>query len=269
MTPTRIALVAAGLLAGAATVAVARPHGGHHGTPEGPFGWDRFTEKHDTNGDGAVTREELATTSERFARLDEDGDGRVTEAEFRGAIAGRVLGHMAMRADEDRDGELTAAEWDAFLEKLDEDGDGTLDLRHRREPAEGEARRDFAGDTDGDGAFETAEAQALFTRFDANGDGKLTEEELPAPPMRHGRFGRGPRGGHGDHAAFLMRLDENGDGCVSRAEWDEGFAARRGGSAERHAEMFGRLDANEDGALTREEIEAFRPRGPRGPGGRR
>ena len=38
MTPTRIALAAALLLGGAATVAVARPHGGH----EGPFGWDRF-----------------------------------------------------------------------------------------------------------------------------------------------------------------------------------------------------------------------------------
>src|SRR5688500_13585967 len=172
MTRIRIALVTAGLLAGAATVAVARPHGGH----DGPRGWDHFAEKHDTNGDGAVTREELAAGNERFARLDENADGRVTEDEFRAALAGRVLGHLATRADEDRNGELTQAEWSAFLAELAEDGDGSLEMRHRRRgPAgggdEGEAKRAFPGDTDGDGAFETAEAQALFIRFDENRDG--------------------------------------------------------------------------------------------------
>jgi Ca2+-binding EF-hand superfamily protein len=268
MTPTRIALAAALLLGGAATVAVARPHGGH----EGPFGWDRFVENHDKDGDGAVSREELASTAadERFARLDADGDGRVTEEEFRGALAGRVLGHMAFRADADRDGALTRAEWSAFLAELDEDGDGTLELRHHRHrgpAAEGdETQRVFPGDADGDGAFETDEAEALFARFDANGDGVVSEEELPSGPGpgRHGRFHHGPRGRHGDPAAFLGRLDTDGDGSVSRAEWDAHVEGRGEARAERHGEMFERLDADSDGALSREEIESFHPRGHRG-----
>lgn len=265
MTRIRITLVAAGLLAGAATVAVARPHGGH----DGPRGWEHFAEKHDTDGDGAVTREELAAGHERFARLDENADGRITEDEFRAAIAGRLLGHLGMRADEDRNGELTQAEWSAFLAELDEDGDGSLEMRQRRRGLagdEGEAKRAFPGDTDGDGAFELAEAQALFTRFDENRDGVLTEEELPARPERHGRFGHGMhhRGGHAEH---LLRLDTDGDRSVSRAEWDAHVAKRQGDREEREerrSEMFDRLDANGDGELSREELEAGRPRGPRG-----
>jgi Ca2+-binding EF-hand superfamily protein len=266
MTRIRIALVAAGLLAGAATVAAARPHGGH----DGPRGWDHFAEKHDTNGDGAVAREELSATAadDRFARLDENADGRVTEDEFRAAIAGRVLGHLAMRADEDRNGELTQAVWRAFLAALDEDGDGSLEMRHRRRgPAgEGEAERAFPGDTDGDGAFELAEAQALFGRFDENRDGVLTEEELPTRGERHDRFGHGMHG-RGGHAEHMMRLDSDGDDSVSRAEWDAHVAKRQGereGREERRSEMFDRLDADGDGELSREELEAGRPRGPRG-----
>ena len=267
MTRIRITLVAAGLLAGAATVAVARPHGGH----DGPRGWDRFAEKHDTDGDGAVTREELAAGNERFARLDENGDGRVTEDEFGAAIAGRVLGHLAMRADEDRDGELTQAEWGAFLAKLDEDGDGSLEMRHHRRgragaEGEDEPKRAFPGDTDGDGAFELAEAQALFGRFDENRDGVLTEGELPVRSERHGRFGHGMHG-RGGHAEHLLRLDTDGDGSVSRAEWDAHAAKRQGereDREERRAELFDRLDANGDGELSRQELEAPRPRGPRG-----
>lgn len=270
MTRIRIALVAAGLLAGAATVALARPHGGH----DGPRGWEHFAEKHDTNGDGAVSREELAATAagDRFTRLDENADGRVTEDEFRAAIDGRVLGHLAMRADEDRDGELTQSEWSAFLAELDEDGDGTLEMRHQRRrgpgdaEAEGEAKRAFPGDADGDGAFELAEAQALFTRFDENRDGVLTADELPHHPERHGRFGHGMhrRGGHTEH---ILRLDADGDGSVSRAEWDAHVAKRQGeheDREERRAERFERLDANGDGELSREELEAGRRRGPRG-----
>ena len=270
MTRLRIALAAAALLAGAATVAVARPHGPHGGPHEGPFGWDRFAEKHDANEDDVVTRDELATSmaSERFDRLDENGDGSVTEDEFRGALAGRVLGHLAFRADADRNGELTQAEWSAFLAEQDEDGDGALDFRHYRrrgpEGAEGEADapRDFPGDADGDGSFEVAEAQALFARFDDDGNGVVTEEELPITHRRGDSHGRhGLRGGH---AGFLLRLDTDGDGSVSRAEWDSHVEQRQDDRAERHAERFERLDTNGDGSLSRQELEVARPRGPHG-----
>jgi Ca2+-binding EF-hand superfamily protein len=267
MTRNRIALVAAALLAGAATVAVARPHGGPGG-PHGRLSWDGFLDKHDTDGDGAVTREELAATSERFARLDTDGDGRITESELEGAIAGRMFAHLARWADEDRDGALTSAEWSAFLADRDADGDGTLDF-HRRAPA-GVERRPGPLDGDGDGALSTNEAQALFARFDADGDGQVSAQELPAVLERHGRFGHGPRGMHGLRGA-LEHLDEDGDGSVSRAEWDAAATRRHGADrehAERHAEMFERIDGNGDGVLSAEELDGFHSRGPR-PRGRR
>lgn len=88
----------------------------------------------------------LELTRASFARMDRDGDGRVTEAEReamraqRGAAGpvggpGRGGGMMA-RADADGDGQLTLAEMEAQartrFERMDVDKDGVVTADERR-----------------------------------------------------------------------------------------------------------------------------------------
>lgn len=100
------------------------------------------------------------------------------------------------------------------FEQLDVDNDGVIS----RAEMEGIAQRRFqAADTNGDGMItvEELEAQAvsrarmsaekIMTRLDKNEDGMLEESELP----------NGKRAGH-----RFDRMDGDGDGAVSKAEFD-------------------------------------------------
>jgi len=100
-------------------------------------------------------------------------------------------------------------------------------------------------DANGDGAIERSEVEVvrerLFARFDADGDGFLTREEIESASSRRRR--RAPMG---DPAARAERLDADGDGAVSEAEFVRG-----------EAPVFERADADGDGRLTRTEAEVF------------
>lgn len=136
-------------------------------------------------------------------------------------------------------------------------------------PPRGEAMR---GDTDGDGrvsrAEAIAEADARFDRLDVDHDGKLSPDELtprgrrgtgdrpaappppagadaPPPPPPPPPPPGGPMGG----GRMLQRLDTDGDGTVSRAEY-RAQAIKR----------FDRLDANHDGFIDQSEMDAVRDR---------
>lgn len=197
---TRHALTALGVLVVAALAWAAAPLFAQppHGAP--PLGWDEFAERHDVDGDGRVSAEELFQTFDMFDRLDVNGDGYVTEDDFearRGAFAFTSLAH---RADADDDGIVTAVEWDAWFNARDTNGDGVLDADDFatrpgvRRPHPGFAE---ALDADGDGEVTRADLTALAAKFDADGDGVLELDELPdVGPPHGGRFhGRGP--GHG------------------------------------------------------------------------
>lgn len=192
------------VLAGApALLAVPGPGDGERG----PRGWESFAERHDVNGDGQVTREELFQTFDMFDRLDENGDGVVAEADFEAHRTAMAFGFAARRADDDRDRAVTAAEWDAWFAERDANGDGRLTVddrperaergRHSRGPRPDGSRLTEALDADGDGAVTRADFAALAARYDANGDGVLSGEELPQLERRgpHGHHGR--RGFHG------------------------------------------------------------------------
>jgi Ca2+-binding EF-hand superfamily protein len=137
------------------------------------------------------------------------------------------------------------------------------------------------GDMDGDGVISRAEflanAAKRFDAMDTNKDGQLTADErkaahekkwaerphpprdagmgaapaagpgVPPPPGAAGR--RGP-GGPGGGGAVLAMLDANGDGKITKAEFDG---------------PFDRLDLNHDGVLDETELKAA----PQGPGGGR
>ena len=106
--------------------------------------------------------------------------------------------------------------------------------------------RDF-GQADGnnDGRVSTSEhaayAAAFFRRIDANGDGNVTVDEV--------NVAAGIISGHNPSATQLnasyriRRHDTNGDGVISRTEWDAAAVAR-----------FRAMDANSNGELTAQEF---------------
>lgn len=73
------------------------------------------------------------------------------------------------------------------------------------------------------------------------GDGEGTQDR---PAMRPGRF--------------LERMDTDGDGKISKAEWKKNYD-----------EAFAQADKNSDGYIDSSEMSGFRPSGGMGPGGRR
>ncbi len=81
-----------------------------------------------------------------------------------------------------------------------------------------------------------------------------------APPAGHGmRHGaRGERGAH-----HFKQMDSDGDGAISRAEFDAAGQKMN----ERRAKFFEMADTNKDGKLSGDEMKAFRQSHRRGPHG--
>lgn len=150
---------------------------------------------------------------------------------------------------------------DMMMQHMDRDGDGAISLQEFQ--ARGEQR---------------------FEQMDADGDGRVTAEELEAARqqmgqqhrqmrkeqgegrgngMQHGggmqhHHGAPPGARHGGEAAagreqrraqrraqHFARLDADGDGRITEAEFEQ-----------HHAERFQALDADDDGVITAEEMSA-------------
>ncbi len=132
--------------------------------------------------------------AERFAELDSNGDGVITQAEFEAQVAS----HFA-EADSDGNGTL--------------DEDEAIAFRQARREEEHESRRDDrfgqrAGDDNVIDLEEFTEAgmNRMFLRADLDENGEVTETEMRlVAELRHeggprgpgGPGGRGGRGGHG------------------------------------------------------------------------
>jgi hypothetical protein len=155
-----------------------------------------------------------ARVQARFARIDADRDGFVTQQEIQDRRAAGREQHQARRGerrealfarlDANRDGVLSRAEFDAPRAGLSEGRPGQRGQRFGRRGgrqsgmgmAGGFGGRAFASaDVDRDGRVSLQEAQAgalrLFDRVDANRDGTVTPEERRAA---RGAFRAQPRG---------------------------------------------------------------------------
>ncbi len=129
--------------------------------------------------------------------------------------------------------------------------------------AEAEARQGGSSwllqryDADGDGMITLQEFQSrgaeTFARLDADGDGRLSAEELAAARRGWGRHDKTGSEAHPrrdaeqrrarPHDRGFARMDTDGDGFVSRAEFDDARMSR-----------FNRLDANGNGVIDADEI---------------
>ena len=205
--------------------------------PDQPAQQPRPMRYGDTDGDGVVTRAEfLADAAKRFDAMDANKDGKLTAEE-------RKAAHAKMRADRPH-GPGMMGDHD-----MGPGGPGGGDKASGpgTPPAPGGAGPRGPGgggggmlarlDTNGDGKVTRAEYGAPFDRLDANKDGFIDATERAALPQ--GGPGGGGNGGR------MARLDRDGDGKLSRAEFEAPFA---------------RIDTNNDGVVDASERDAVRAR---------
>ena len=143
-----------------------RPGGGF----AGGISFERIADRHDANKDEKVTREEWKGPAEFFDRMDRNGDGVITAADFKDGPAG------------------TGA------------SPGGQSDRQPGTPSAGQAGADAAAlfrllDADKDGKVSKDELEKLFRRADSDQDDSLSADELrkllgqaePAGPSANGR----------------------------------------------------------------------------------
>jgi Ca2+-binding EF-hand superfamily protein len=190
----------------------------------------------DVDGDGVISAAEIQQASSKFAAMDRNGDGHLTEDEMRPQGGGPPRG--------ERPGGAADETVNTFMQ-FDKNKDGQLSKDEVPERMQG-----------------------IFARNDTNKDGRLTREELAQGAAKQSQNseqgeGRGPRGAQGDNRGGMMRmdpifaaLDADQNGEISQAEWKQA------------ATVLAKLDKNQDGQLTADEV---RPNFPgRGfPGGER
>ncbi|MBF0664734.1 MAG: hypothetical protein IR159_04185 [Brevundimonas sp.] len=138
----------------------------------------------DADGDGQVTREEFtAPMTAHFARLDRDGDGRLSAGELsgaRGGDGGAVFFHGA--PDGEGDGhrfELRHPGPDGEVREIVRRGPAVPGTHIIHRPGHGEAQREM--DKDGDDRISEAEftgpLREAFARMDADRSGFIEEGE--------------------------------------------------------------------------------------------
>jgi len=185
----------------------------------------------------AITKEQmLARADARFDRMDTNKDGQLDANErkagaeaARSAMADRKGGEMADFMPGGRRGGMGG---ERMLGRIDTNGDGKISKAENR-----------------------AAIEARFARMDANGDGTIGADErgkgmgkggMGKWKRGGGRRGAGPEGGHGPMHGPMpggVKADANGDGVITRAEFDAQSAAR-----------FAAMDVNKDGKIEKAEL---------------
>ncbi len=211
--------------------------------------------KADTNGDGAVTLEEIQDVAptfpaERFQAIDHNRDGRIDAKELQRMkrATQAKAGDLFKRADANEDGHVTLDEFRAVAPKMDEsrfaqldrNGDGGITLNEliRQHPPQS-----------------ASDPGKRFRKADKNGDGKVSYDELTTqmPDLTQERF---------------AHMDRNNDGVLSPEDRKESTPRKRTGndshvSRAAAARKLMETDADKDGSVTFKEVTAAKPGFPR------
>lgn len=203
--PILTALLGGALFAGASLAQEGdRPSPPPPGGPQGRGNPVEMIKRADSDGDGKISKEEFvnarrAEQEEAFARLDANSDGYLDEAELK-TLAERMRG-----------------------------GFGRGPEGMRRPEGEGGFRRPDGGRPEGEPGFRRPPEEGREGRPEEarrpEGEGGFRRPEGGPPPG-------GERPGFLGEQAFT-RMDQNGDGVLSKEEFDQGMArlreAMRGG----------------------------------------
>ncbi len=235
--------------------------GGHHGGKMDRIG---KLKKLDTNNDGTVTLDEfLKPATDRFAELDTSKDGMLEPAELTARMQERADQRariMMARMDANGDGKVTKEEFEntshrgwrgkhrghhgehgGFHRMKDE-------MKHQQDSA---AEDDDAAKVDADAKVDAAGAQdetkserrrgnraerraKMFDRFDANGDGAITIDDLKARSAERISWVQ---------KRTMHVLDKNSDGKVGLDEYTA-----------RAKQRFADVDLDNDGKITASDL---------------
>lgn len=245
-------------------------------------------ERYDSNDDGVITQDEVdAVVVERFTGLAGE-DGAITLEQYRDAWMERSNEPQIrafQRLDGDGDGSVTQAEYDSasnrMFSRLDRDGNGELTRQTRS--AEKSAKR--SGERDGQKSAKRSgghgkkgmrsgshrgggNVMALMERFDVDKDGKITRAEFDE--VRASAFG----GADADSSSSIslsefatiwqdinndrivrgfQRMDADGDLKITQEE----YAARSDDFVKMH-------DRNGDGVVTKADRGGGKHKGKKG-----
>ena len=230
---------------------------GSRGRPSGGDFVERLMSA-DKNSDGKVTKDELPERAQRMLeRVDTNGDGAIDRQEAEAAAKQFQQGSGRRPEGGDRPDSGGPGRGGDFVQRLmdnDKNGDGKVS---KDELPEFLQRMMERFDTNGDGAVDRQEAEAAAKQFQQGGGRRPQGGDRPSA----GGTSDGAARPGGDFVQRLMANDKNGDGKVSKDELPEPMQR-----------MIERVDTNNDGSVDRQEAEAaaqkFRDRGGRsGQGG--
>jgi Ca2+-binding EF-hand superfamily protein len=228
------------------------------GMPPGPMGPGAF------RGTAPRPNSTSATKDSPFDRWDRNRDGKLEGDEIPAS-----LDLLVRAADRDGNGVITRREMQAALDAVEPAPEEMMEIMERQAEADARMRKamedmsnrmnaspDMAGPPDrrrpgqpprpgvpaGPGM---AQATNMFRQLDRNGDEKLTRDELAGPAAQR-----------------LARADRDGDGTITKAEFEQALALmqRFAGAAQAAPvdpndpiAMFDRCDANADGRVSKAE----------------